>query len=767
MLGNKKFSVKLFDNFIEIENKTDKHISNCFLSATDIFYLTLLNDVTNFEPNEIKSYPILGNNFREQTKDGKIYLKIYSDDRLIYETKLNDKNKCYVIFSNEKFQPLIEQLIIGLDKYSNEKIFHYSINYESNLEYKNLENIYMHVDGDMSDGQFMQFIKPRVFLDILERGYKECAFLDADIQIRSNIDNVFNYFTEIEDGPLLQKNMWDYTIVQGNYVPGPLLTEAMDLPKQKYPQGVTNIVLFNQSHKELFKEWNEICFSDKIDQIRRQEFMHDELILNCLMWKRDVKPKLFWFFLNVLTVDDVQFFYNYKFNGYEHLVDMNLFTKGHAFQSFIPYDKSQVVGFHCVKDPSIAKDINNLIEEKEFPNFKNSLVDFYNNIKKSENVINPKYQDVTFLNHFIDGALMEVRSKEDKEFRVEFWNKQGVCEYVTNIRSNMWTKPNKKYFDEWTCKVYDGDKLIYNKKYDATGRRVFITLESKSIGDTLAWFPYVDEFRKKWNCDVICSTFWNHLFVDTYPEIEFVNPGSVVNNIYAMYSVGWFYNEDDTFKTDRNPRDFKEVSLGQTAADILGLDFEYIKAKINIPEVEKQKRVGIAIHSTAQTKYWNNPTGWQEVTDFLIVNGYEVLILSKENDGYMGNFHPKGANKLPEGSMENLMEVMKTCEFFIGVGSGLSWVSWTLDIPTVLISGFSKPISEFGGDNVIRVFNSSVCNGCYNRFRLDAGDWNWCPDQKGTDRQFECTKSITGKMVIDAIKSKGWIKELETQDYIL
>ena len=767
MLGNKKFSVKLFDNFIEIENKTDKHISNCFLSATDIFYLTLLNDVTNFEPNEIKSYPILGNNFREQTKDGKIYLKIYSDDRLIYETKLNDKNKCYVIFSNEKFQPLIEQLIIGLDKYSNEKIFHYSINYESNLEYKNLENIYMHVDGDMSDGQFMQFIKPRVFLDILERGYKECAFLDADIQIRSNIDNVFNYFTEIEDGPLLQKNMWDYTIVQGNYVPGPLLTEAMDLPKQKYPQGVTNIVLFNQSHKELFKEWNEICFSDKIDQIRRQEFMHDELILNCLMWKRDVKPKLFWFFLNVLTVDDVQFFYNYKFNGYEHLVDMNLFNKGHAFQSFIPYDKSQVVGFHCVKDPSIAKDINNLIEEKEFPNFKNSLVDFYNNIKKSENVINPKYQDVTFLNHFIDGALMEVRSKEDKEFRVEFWNKQGVCEYVTNIRSNMWTKPNKKYFDEWTCKVYDGDKLIYNKKYDATGRRVFITLESKSIGDTLAWFPYVDEFRKKWNCDVICSTFWNHLFVDTYPEIEFVNPGSVVNNIYAMYSVGWFYNEDDTFKTDRNPRDFKEVSLGQTAADILGLDFEYIKAKINIPEVEKQKRVGIAIHSTAQTKYWNNPTGWQEVTDFLIVNGYEVLILSKENDGYMGNFHPKGANKLPEGSMENLMEVMKTCEFFIGVGSGLSWVSWTLDIPTVLISGFSKPISEFGGDNVIRVFNSSVCNGCYNRFRLDAGDWNWCPDQKGTDRQFECTKSITGKMVIDAIKSKGWVKELETQDYIL
>jgi hypothetical protein len=26
---------------------------------------------------------------------------------------------------------------------------------------------------------------------------------------------------------------------------------------------------------------------------------------------------------------------------------------------------------------------------------------------------------------------------------------------------------------------------------------------------------------------------------------------------------------------------------------------------------------------------------------------------------------------------------------------------------------------------------------------LDAGDWNWCPDNKNTEKQFECTKSIS------------------------
>jgi hypothetical protein len=36
--------------------------------------------------------------------------------------------------------------------------------------------------------------------------------------------------------------------------------------------------------------------------------------------------------------------------------------------------------------------------------------------------------------------------------------------------------------------------------------------------------------------------------------------------------------------------------------------------------------------------------------------------------------------------------------------------------------------------------------------KLDAGDWNWCPDHKGTERQFECTKSITSEMVIKELE---------------
>ena len=69
------------------------------------------------------------------------------------------------------------------------------------------------------------------------------------------------------------------------------------------------------------------------------------------------------------------------------------------------------------------------------------------------------------------------------------------------------------------------------------------------------------------------------------------------------------------------------------------------------------------------------------------------------------------------------------------------------EAPTVLISGFSLPSTEIFDDNVIRIFKGGGCTGCFNRHRLDAGDWNWCPRLKGTERMFECTTRITPDMV--------------------
>ena len=67
-----------------------------------------------------------------------------------------------------------------------------------------------------------------------------------------------------------------------------------------------------------------------------------------------------------------------------------------------------------------------------------------------------------------------------------------------------------------------------------------------------------------------------------------------------------------------------------------------------------------------------------------------------------------------------------------------------------MISGFSDVWAEFE-TNCARIINKEVCNSCFNNFKLDAGDWNWCPAHKDTPRHFECTKKIPSSWVIDAI----------------
>lgn len=377
----------------------------------------------------------------------------------------------------------------------------------------------------------------------------------------------------------------------------------------------------------------------------------------------------------------------------------------------------------------------------------------YNNIIKKENIV--KKINPSFNINFINGAFVEVTNAGNKIFDVKFINKSNnVVEYEGKISNNSWIKTNKSYYVDWLIEIYDKeDNILYNADLNLEDENVLIVLDSKSLGDNIAWFPYVDEFRKKHNCNVICSTFWNNLFKDQYPEITFVEPGENVEGIKARYMLGWFYdgNKPDYF---RNPVDFRNQPMQKTSSDILGLEYKEIKPKIKLNKkiTHKDKIVSIAIHGTAQTKYWNNPKGWQELVDYLNEKGYKVILLSQEHDGFMGNSHPKGIIKLPTGPIENVIETLQTSTLFIGIGSGLSWLSWATNIPTVIISGFSEPYTETQ-ENTIRISTpEGKCTGCFNSHKLDAGDWNWCPLHKNTKRQFECSKSITSQQVINSIK---------------
>ena len=377
-------------------------------------------------------------------------------------------------------------------------------------------------------------------------------------------------------------------------------------------------------------------------------------------------------------------------------------------------------------------------------------------VSKKEAVVNKNKP--RFNINFFEGPFVEIKDAEGKEFTVDFIdNDKGTTHYTTNLKNNHWARCYIQYYKNWLIRIKDkstGD--IHEERLDLKGKNVLISIESSSLGDSLSWFPHIEEFRKIHGCNIFLSTFKNELFIKNYPEITFINPGQVVSNLDSIYRIGWFY-DGDSFNKDKNPRDFKNIPMQATTTDILGLPHTNLRANIVIKDSSRpmeEDYVCIGYHSTAQTKYWNNPTGWQEIVDWLISKGKKVVMISHEVDGYMGNKNPGGVIYIEgEKTLDNAIRYIKNSEMFIGIGSGLSWLSWSLEVPTVLISGFSTPKTEFLGPGVIRIFNSKVCNGCFNRGRLDASDWNWCPEHKGTDRQFECTKTITGKDVIEKIEN--------------
>jgi len=350
----------------------------------------------------------------------------------------------------------------------------------------------------------------------------------------------------------------------------------------------------------------------------------------------------------------------------------------------------------------------------------------------------------TFDIHFVDGPYLKINGLSPRQYRVVFGTPDDPDEYELIQKPGMWARAKKKYFRDWTVRAELDGKEIFRHHLDLKGKRVMISIASKALGDTLAWIPYVLEFQKKHECHVICSCWWREIL--DYPELEIVAPGTGLDHLYASYEVGCFDNDPD-----RNVENWRVTPLQKVAADILGLDYVPRRARLKKFDGPRPagKYVCLSEFSTMQPKLWNRPGAWQEIVDYCISLGYEVVSISKEPTTL------KNVKKFNKRKIEDTCAVLSGAAFYIGLGHGPSWLAWSLGIPVVLISGFSEPWEEF--QTYSRVINTNVCHGCFNDTNVpfDRG-WDWCARKEWEGRpvvQYECTKEITPDMVKDAIRA--------------
>lgn len=433
---------------------------------------------------------------------------------------------------------------------------------------------------------------------------------------------------------------------------------------------------------------------------------------------------------------------------------------GAVINEYTKYQKDALENAKANSYSSRVYELVKLYSEYREKIFANQFIEIYSK-KKSD----PKEPKNKINIWFPSGPKVEILGPVMKKYRVKFIDgNTGYVVYESEIGNNMWSVTSTRYFKNWKIEVYEIlengiETLIENHVLDLKDKKVKIVFDSNSMGDALAYIGPCNEFKNIHGCKLTCVVYdeqMNKLLSKNYKDITFAKVNDSNDDYYATYQLGYF---DQNNWSGNIPVDPKKTSLALVAPNILGLPLVEYKPKFNIPEKKHNKKyVCIATQSTCQAKYWNNPNGWTEVIKYLNAQGYEVWCIDRYGsygNGKNMNYMPKGAvDKTGTLPLEERLQQIYNAEFFIGLGSGLSWLAWAAGKEVVLISGFSEEFAEF--KTPYRVINKNVCYGCWNdtSVSFDKGDWLWCPRNKN----FECTKQILSQTVIEYIQKLIYTK---------
>jgi autotransporter strand-loop-strand O-heptosyltransferase len=357
---------------------------------------------------------------------------------------------------------------------------------------------------------------------------------------------------------------------------------------------------------------------------------------------------------------------------------------------------------------------------------------------------------------------LRIKFPDKGEYRCVFKDLDTDCLlYSMDVKPGCTVESVKKFYIRFRLEIYRKDVLrepIFTHDLDLSGKEVLIQLPIGALGDTIAWFSFVERFQKKHGCKLFCSMEPRlaEIFKAQYPDISFIGKEDAAKlKPYATYNLGLFFGGD----TDHQPFDFRQIGLHRTAGKILGIDdLSDMPPRVDLTAERKikEKYVCIAAQASSQCKYWNNPFGWRETVEYLKSQGYRVLCIDRMPEygtDFTWNHIPYGAeNFTGDLPLQERIDLVKDADMFIGLSSGLSWLAWCCRVPVILVSGFTDPVNEF--ETPYRVQNASVCHGCWNDMRCDFNhfDFLWCPRKKDAKDKFECTKAITSKMVIDRIR---------------
>lgn len=288
--------------------------------------------------------------------------------------------------------------------------------------------------------------------------------------------------------------------------------------------------------------------------------------------------------------------------------------------------------------------------------------------------------------------------------------------------------------------------------------RTLVDIVSNSIGDNIGAIAVIDKWRRITGKKIGVISSYPELIRKSYPDILIYKKSDINVEISPEKSI-WRIN--DLLYTEKISTTYKfEVPLLTGYAKDFGIDdISDIEIKVDNFAGDRPLRgkyVCIGVHSTSQCKYWNYPDAWNELCKLLRRKNLTPVCIERDYSfgikGYMNDVPNRSLKKLGM-SFNDILNYINHSEMFIGLSSGLSWISQGLNKPTVIISNVTSKDNEYVNDKTLRIYNENVCHGCFHKYPFNASDWLWCPVYRNDEsRRFICTKSITPESVMEKIE---------------
>ncbi len=445
-----------------------------FYSCMDLFLFTSKGSNEDKETNPLVLKEAIGWNMQVMMYNLDVYCGMYNGisnvNFLIDDINVNINNmltlldmkklinistlpkRCFITHCDEPYVPILNGLLKSHEMFSNEKLVVVTVNFDLDIEQKNVITIRYDANLDDSptkhehyefgvEGKIKAMIlKPSIIQMCFAMGVEELCYIDADVIVNKNIDEMFYYLYKMDNYPLLPEAQFKRMKFNGIITDESISFKEMKIPKENttwYRQ--TNSMLVTKSCEGFIREWSQLCkdaiswgWFDDTETIGKYVPFHEETLINYLLWSKQYDERLPQSFFNPYNLDSVKHFF--EVGGiYEDSLQINDrmvidIHEPEVERGWLAYstNKGDVKYFHGIKTPKIINEIIAYLEE----HYEKCKIPMEVSFDEKENKIHFNYQSDR--NRYVQIVLRDI----DTWLSIYTWTQELV-----DYNSSFWAIP--------------------------------------------------------------------------------------------------------------------------------------------------------------------------------------------------------------------------------------------------------------------------------------------------------------------------------------